>query len=96
MAREAAGEAEKRPRGSTGFGAGLRKRDKTRDVCTGALQKRINRRSGHDAQEAAVVENILAGIRAGSARIAPVVARAGSALTRGNSLLHIFRRGLRN
>jgi hypothetical protein len=52
---------------TTGFGSGLGKRDKARDVCTGASQKRITRRSGHDAQEAALVENMLAGIRAGSA-----------------------------
>ena len=49
-----------------GFGSGLGKKDKVRDVCSGASQKRIPRRSGHDAQEAALVENVLCGIRAGS------------------------------
>jgi len=66
-ASAAVARVEQPGRGRRADAIAKRKRDKARDVCTGASQKRITRRSGHEAQEAALVENILAGIRAGSA-----------------------------
>ena len=47
-----AARVEQPGRGRRADAIAKRKRDKARDVCTGALPKRITRRSGHDAQEA--------------------------------------------